>query len=134
MIIVFDVDSVDCYDRKVRPHAGISGSYNAAFYTSIEESLQDVCGDGKGGLISAPANLSFKNRHSVACRVPRGDERIMLDVKTAVWPPSEPSNKTEDRLPANFYNAWLFTTPERFEADTERFRAILNTVRILGED
>lgn len=130
VIIILDASDIECDHVRGHPSIGIAGSYNSSFDTDVVSGLQGLCGDGNGGLTAAPPGLAFKHSRSAACRVPRDGDWITLYVASLAWSRSDPGTDPEWQTPWIEYDAWLHTTAERFEADTERFRAILNTVRI----
>ncbi len=130
VIVILDASDIDCEQMHGHPGIGINGMYNADFATDVVSDLQSLCGDGKGGLTAAPPDLAFKHSRSAACSIPHDGGWVTIYVATMAWSWSDPGDDPDMQAPLIEYHARLFTTAERLEADTERFRAILNTVRI----
>lgn len=132
-----DASQIDCKNLKKDTAISVISVYaynNTTFESTPEEELVGLCRerDANGKLSEGRVlkGLTFKGRHSAACRTIRADGSIDIYVVTQAgkWPSSHDSPDMD--APYINYTASLHTTPSRMDRDIKTFHKILKSVQI----
>jgi hypothetical protein len=102
-----------------QPSMGVYGAYGD--WLPLSAPLAELCVPRPGERsAAAPLDLALAGRPSASCRVDSDDR-----ADTALYVVTQA--QTDDGMAQIEYTAALHTTPQRFDADLQRFRALLRT-------
>ncbi len=114
----------DCSLPQTRPYVGVFGNpYDQFFIPNITSLLQADCDPSQGVLRPPPDRLSIAGLPSSACRLDRDDGWIEVYVEAVT------EREGQSGAAPFAYSATLHTREDRFPADLELFRRIINAVQ-----